>query len=125
MANAQEAKGDCWLWKMGCLVEGTGGRWSRSKVIPLDMWPSGRVPTLADLYSLHLGLDVKKDLWVSHPKEKQEHHFEARGHRPSKEVYLYGEQNGRGNSHTVFVTDSGPLSPVARVAVPGSFPQNV
>lgn len=71
MANAVEAKGNSRLQvENGLLGERDGAKWSRSKVTPLGKWPSGRVTTLVDLDSMHLGLGVRKDLWVSHPKEK-------------------------------------------------------
>lgn len=89
MANAMEAKGNCWLQVENGLVDGRDG-WNRSKVTPLDKWPSGRVTAMMSWASVYLGLGVRNDLWVTHPKEKQEHHFETRGHRPSKEVCLSG-----------------------------------
>lgn len=100
-------------WKMGCWMEGTGG-----KVIPLDKWPSERVTSL-----VHLGLGVRKDL--SQPSQKkQEHHFEARASQAEQRNLPSGQQNDSGNSQTVFVTSSGPLFPMVRAAAPRSFPWN-
>lgn len=81
MANAVAAKGNCWLWVGNGLLDGKD-RWSRSKGTPPDKWPSRRASALVNLDSLFLGLRV------SHTKEKQEHHFEAKGHRLSEDICL-------------------------------------
>lgn len=81
MANAVEAKGQCWLWVGNGLLDGKD-RWSRSTGTPPDKWPSRRASALVNLDSLFLALRV------SHTKEKQEHHFEARGHKLSEDVCL-------------------------------------
>lgn len=71
MADAVEANGNSRLqMENGWLSARDGAQWSRSKVTPPDKGPSGRVTALVDLESLHLGLGVRNDLWVNHPKEK-------------------------------------------------------
>ena len=71
MANAVEAKGNSRLqMENGPLGGRDGARWGRGQVAPLGEWTSGRVATLVGLDSMHLGLGVRKGLWVSHPKEK-------------------------------------------------------
>ena len=68
-ASAVEAKGNSRLkTENGLLGRRDRAKWNRSKVTPLSKWPYGKVTALVDLDSLHLVLDVRKDLWASHPK---------------------------------------------------------
>lgn len=68
-ASAVEAKGNSRLkTENGPLGRRDRAKWNRSKVTPLNKWPYGTVTALVDLNSLHLGLDLRKELWASHPK---------------------------------------------------------
>lgn len=50
------SKKELWQWVEDGLQRGRGrGRWSRSKVVPLDKWPAGNVTARVDLGSLCLG----------------------------------------------------------------------
>lgn len=111
-------------WKGGCWIEGTGGRWSRRS----RLWTNGHVGGWPLWWT---GVPCTWD-WVSGniagsaiPKRSKHTSLRQGGHRLSKEVCLSGQQNGRGNSQTAFVSSSGPLVSMVRAAVPGSFPWNV
>ena len=64
-----EAKGNSRLkTDNGLLGRRDRAKWNRSTVTPLSKWLYGKVTALVDLDSLHLVLDIRKDLWTSHPK---------------------------------------------------------